>query len=162
EGGPAPAALGSGLSSAAELPPTARDIELIRTSLAVVEPVADRATAHFYALIFLHHPEVRALFPAAMDVQRDRLFRALLAAAPPPPRPAPPAARGADDPAPVRPPRGALGRGPRRYGTLTGHYGPVGECLVQALARYSGNRWDTATELAWRRVYRLVSSIMIE
>ncbi|MGW2249509.1 globin domain-containing protein [Kitasatospora sp. NPDC001660] len=153
EGGPAPAALGPGPvpGSAAELPPTARDIELIRTSLAVVEPVADRATAHFYALIFLHHPEVRALFPAAMDVQRDRLFRALLAAA-----------RGADDPDALRAHLGALGRGHRRYGTLTGHYGPVGECLVQALARYAGSRWDAATELAWRRVYRLVSSIMIE
>ncbi|MFJ3217029.1 globin domain-containing protein [Kitasatospora sp. NPDC086801] len=137
--------------SAVEQPLTARDVELIRASLAVVEPVADRATAHFYALIFLHHPEVRALFPAAMDVQRDRLFRALLAAA-----------RSADDPAGLRVYLGALGRGHRRYGTLTGHYGPVGECLVQALARYAGGRWDAETELAWRRVYRLVSSIMIE
>lgn len=136
---------------AAEQPPTARDIELIRASLAVVEPVADRATAHFYALIFLHHPEVRSLFPAAMDVQRDRLFRALLAAA-----------RGADDPEALHSYLSALGRGHRRYGTLTGHYGPVGECLVQALARYAGSRWDAETELAWRRVYRLVSSIMIE
>ncbi|MFD7586791.1 globin domain-containing protein [Kitasatospora sp. NPDC059811] len=138
-------------ASAVEQPLTVRDVELIRASLAVVEPVADRATAHFYALIFLHHPEVRALFPAAMDVQRDRLFRALLAAA-----------RSADDPAGLRVYLGALGRGHRRYGTLTGHYGPVGECLVQALARYAGSRWDAETELAWRRVYRLVSSIMIE
>ncbi|WP_241002660.1 globin domain-containing protein [Streptomyces sp. CB01881] len=139
------------LRTAAEQPPTARDIELIRASLAVVEPVADRATAHFYALIFLHHPEVRALFPAAMDVQRDRLFRALLMAA-----------RSAGDPEGLRTYLSALGRGHRRYGTLTGHYGPVGECLVQALARYAGGRWDADTELAWRRVYRLVSSIMIE
>ncbi|MCG6494708.1 globin domain-containing protein [Kitasatospora sp. A2-31] len=137
--------------TAAEQPPTARDVELIRASLAVVEPVADRATAHFYALIFLHHPEVRALFPAAMDVQRDRLFRALLMAA-----------RSAGDPDGLRAYLGALGRGHRRYGTLTGHYGPVGECLVAALARYSGSRWDGETELAWRRVYGLVSSIMIE
>ncbi|MFB8235362.1 globin domain-containing protein [Kitasatospora purpeofusca] len=136
---------------AAELPPTARDIELIRTSLAVVEPVADRATAHFYALIFLTHPEIRALFPAAMDVQRDRLFRALLTAA-----------RSAGDPEGLRAHLGALGRGHRRYGTLTGHYGPVGECLVAALAKYAGSRWNAETELAWRRVYRLVSSIMIE
>ncbi|SDT71189.1 NAD(P)H-flavin reductase [Streptomyces sp. TLI_053] len=136
---------------AAELPPTARDIELIRTSLAVVEPVADRATAHFYALIFLSHPEIRALFPAAMDVQRDRLFRALLTAA-----------RSAGDPEGLRAHLGALGRGHRRYGTLTGHYGPVGECLVAALAKYAGSRWNAETELAWRRVYRLVSSIMIE
>ncbi|MFG3051091.1 globin domain-containing protein [Kitasatospora sp. NPDC048239] len=139
------------LRAAAEQPPTARDIELIRASLAVVEPVADRATAHFYALIFLHHPEVRALFPAAMDVQRDRLFRALLAAA-----------RSADDPDALRAYLSGLGRGHRRYGTLTGHYAPVGECLLQALARYAGSRWDAGTELAWRRVYRLVSSIMIE
>ncbi|MEV0533055.1 globin domain-containing protein [Kitasatospora sp. NPDC050463] len=147
-------AAGAGPVSAvdeAEQPPTARDIELIRASLAVVEPVADRATAHFYALIFLHHPEVRALFPAAMDVQRDRLFRALLMAA-----------RNAGDPDGLRTYLSALGCGHRRYGTLTGHYGPVGECLVAALARYAGNRWDAETELAWRRVYRLVSSIMIE
>ncbi|CAN3981816.1 globin domain-containing protein [Kitasatospora purpeofusca] len=147
---PLPAALPEP-RDAAELPPTARDIELIRTSLAVVEPVADRATAHFYALIFLGHPEIRALFPAAMDVQRDRLFRALLTAA-----------RSAGDPEGLRAHLGALGRGHRRYGTLTGHYGPVGECLVAALAKYAGSRWNAETELAWRRVYRLVSSIMIE
>ncbi|MFJ2862871.1 globin domain-containing protein [Kitasatospora sp. NPDC087314] len=151
DGRPAPLPAPDRSSSAVEQPPTARDVELIRASLAVVEPVADRATAHFYALIFLHHPEVRALFPAAMDVQRDRLFRALLAAA-----------RSADDPDGLRVYLSALGRGHRRYGTLTGHYGPVGECLVQALARYAGSRWDAETELAWRRVYRLVSSIMIE
>ncbi|MFF2144320.1 FAD-binding oxidoreductase [Kitasatospora sp. NPDC058190] len=86
-----------------------------------------------------------------MDVQRDRLFRALLSAA-----------RGAEDPAALRVGLSALGRGHRRYGTLTGHYAPVGECLVQALARYAGGRWDADTELAWRRAYRLISTIMIE
>jgi len=139
------------LRAAAEQPPTAHDIELIRASLAVVEPVADRATAHFYALIFVHHPEVRALFPAAMDVQRDRLFRSLLMAA-----------RSADDPAGLTEYLTRLGQGHRKYGTLTGHYGPVGECLVAALERYCGSRWDAATELAWRRVYGLVSKIMID
>ncbi|MFE3111226.1 globin domain-containing protein [Kitasatospora indigofera] len=134
-----------------ELPPTDRDIGLIRDTLAVVEPVADRATAHFYALIFLHHPEVRALFPAAMDVQRDRLFRALLQAA-----------RSAGDPAGLTEYLTGLGRGHRKYGTLSGHYGPVGECLLAALARYAGSRWDAETELAWRRAYRLISGIMID
>jgi len=140
----------TGAQASAE-PPTAEDIELIRASLAVVEPVADRATAHFYALIFVHHPEVRALFPAAMDVQRDRLFRALLMAA-----------ASADDPAGLTDYLTRLGRGHRKYGTLTAHYGPVGECLVAALARYCGSRWDARTELAWRRVYGLVAQIMID
>ena len=157
ESGPArplalpPASSGPSSAGGAEQPPTAHDIALIRASLVVVEPVADKATAHFYALIFLHHPEVRSLFPAAMDVQRDRLFRALLQAA-----------RSADDPAGLTEYLAALGRGHRKYGTLTGHYGPVGECLLAALARFAGSRWDGETELAWRRAYRLISTIMID
>jgi NAD(P)H-flavin reductase len=86
-----------------------------------------------------------------MDVQRDRLFRALLMAA-----------RSADDPAGLTEYLSNLGRGHRKYGTLTAHYGPVGECLLASLAKYSGSRWDEETELAWRRVYGLVSRIMIE
>lgn len=147
---PPPPVLSPAVAPAAQ-PPTARDLELIRATLAVVEPVADRATAHFYALIFLHHPEVRALFPAAMDVQRDRLFRALLQAA-----------RSAEDPASLTEYLTRLGQGHRKYGTLTGHYAPVGECLVAALAKYSGSRWDAETELAWRRVYGLIAQVMID
>ncbi|MDH6141583.1 NAD(P)H-flavin reductase/hemoglobin-like flavoprotein [Kitasatospora sp. GP30] len=137
--------------SAADLPPTPRDLELIAATLAAVEPVADRATAHFYALLFLHYPQLRSLFPAAMDVQRDRLFRALLLAA-----------RGVGDPVALTAQLGALGRGHRKYGTLAAHYGPVGECLLAALARYAGGRWDAEAELAWRRAYRMVSQIMID
>ncbi|TWF98723.1 ferredoxin-NADP reductase [Kitasatospora viridis] len=149
---PPPAPLGAEpAGGAAQEPPTPRDLELIRSTLTLVEPVADRATAHFYALIFLHHPEVRSLFPAAMDVQRDRLFRALLQTA-----------RGAGDPAALTAYLGQLGCGHRKYGTLTGHYGPVGECLIAALAKYAGARWDAETELAWRRAYHLISTIMIE
>ncbi|WP_405012264.1 globin domain-containing protein [Kitasatospora sp. NBC_01539] len=138
-------------SESADRPPTPRDLALIRDTLAVVEPVADRATAHFYALLFVHHPEVRALFPAAMDVQRDRLFHALLMAA-----------RSAHDPAGLTEYLSALGRGHRKYGTLEGHYGPVGECLIAAVAKYCGSHWDAEAELAWRRVYGLVSRIMID
>ncbi|MFI5528957.1 globin domain-containing protein [Kitasatospora sp. NPDC051853] len=149
--GGAPQAPAAAPPAGAEEPPTARDVELIRASLAVVEPLADRATAHFYALIFLHHPEVRALFPAAMDVQRDRLFRSLLMAA-----------RSADDLPGLTAYLTRLGQGHRKYGTLTGHYAPVGECLVAALAKYCGPKWDAETELAWRRVYGLVATVMSE
>ncbi|WP_407913093.1 globin domain-containing protein [Kitasatospora sp. NE20-6] len=148
---PPPAPLPQAAPSESAGPPTPRDLALIRDTLAVVEPVADRATAHFYALLFVHHPEVRALFPAAMDVQRDRLFRALLMAA-----------RSAHDPAGLTEYLSALGRGHRKYGTLEGHYGPVGECLIAAVAKYCGGHWDAGAELAWRRVYGLVSRIMID
>lgn len=131
--------------------PTAADLELVRASLVTLEPVAERATAHFYALLFLNHPELRSLFPAAMDVQRDRLFRALLTAA-----------RRADDPDALARQLQPLGRSHRRFGVTAEHYGPFGECLLAALARYCGNRWDAAAETAWRRTYGLVARLMSE
>lgn len=57
------------------------DATLIHRTLTEIAPVADRATSYFYALLFVRHPELRALFPAAMDTQRDRLLRAILTAA---------------------------------------------------------------------------------
>lgn len=135
----------------ADLPLTARDVELVRAGLAAVEPVADRATAHFYALLFLRHPELRSFFPAAMDVHRDRLFRTLLAVV-----------REIDRPVALRAMLAGLGRSHRRYGTLAGHYVAVEECLVRTLARYAGERWDAEAESAWRRAYRMVASTMIE
>ena len=49
--------------------------------MAEIAPVADKVTSYFYALLFVRHPELRGLFPAAMDAQRDRLLKALLTAA---------------------------------------------------------------------------------
>lgn len=130
--------------------PTAEDIALVRRSLGVLESVADRATAHFYAVLFLRYPDLRALFPAAMDLQRDRLFRALLVAG-----------RAADDPAALTEYLDRLARGHRKYGVRNEHYGPVGEALLAALERYCGRYWDPETEIAWRRIYRAISEVMM-
>ena len=127
------------------------DIVLVRRSLAAVESVADRAVAHFYALLFVANPELRALFPAAMDLQRDRLFRALLAAA-----------KVADDPDALSALLVPLARGHRKYGVKDEHYPPVGAALVATLQRYAGGVWDRHHEAAWGRVYGSVSRMMIE
>ncbi|MFG2909460.1 globin domain-containing protein [Kitasatospora sp. NPDC048286] len=137
--------------AAEQAPLTARDVELVRAGVAALQPVADRATAHFYALLFLRHPELRALFPAAMDVHRDRLFRTLLAVV-----------RELDRPAALRATLAELGRGHRRYGPPAGHCAAVEECLVRTLARYAAGCWDAEAESAWLRACRMVSSVMIE
>lgn len=144
------AAMTTAAAIAASSGPTAEDIALVRRSLSVMEPVADRATAHFYAMLFLNRPELRALFPASMDLQRDRLFRALLTAG-----------QAADNPAVLGEYLDRLARGHRKYGVLDEHYGPVGEALLAALERYCGPYWDQPTEIAWRRIYRAVSEVMI-
>ncbi|MGW1178583.1 globin domain-containing protein [Kitasatospora sp. NPDC002543] len=137
--------------AAGQSPLTARDAELVRAGLAAVEPVADRATAHFFALLFLRFPELRPFFPAAMDVHRALLFRTLVDVV-----------REIDRPAALRAMLAEFGRGQRRYGTSAGHYAAVEECLVGTLARYAGDRWDAEAEAAWRRAYRMIAAVMIE
>ncbi|CCB75874.1 MULTISPECIES: globin domain-containing protein [Streptomycetaceae] len=135
-------------------PATARedtDADLIRRTMAVVEPIADRTTSHFYALLFLSHPEIRELFPAAMDVQRDRLFTALVTAA-----------RLADQPQRLTEYLSQLGRGHRKYGTRPEHYPAVGEALIGALSRYAAEMWNEEVEAAWVRAYTTISQIMID
>ncbi|MEV7613144.1 globin domain-containing protein [Streptomyces sp. NPDC089799] len=127
------------------------DAVLIRRTLAEIAPVADKVTSYFYALVFTGHPEVRSMFPAAMDVQRDRLLKALLTAA-----------EHIDDPAVLVPYLRRLGTGHRKYGTQPAHYPVVGEALIGALGRYAVETWGPEAEAAWVRTYTTISQIMID
>ncbi|GAA2064841.1 FAD-binding oxidoreductase [Streptomyces albiaxialis] len=127
------------------------DAVLIRRTMEEIEGSADAATAYFYALLFVQYPQLRELFPASMDTQRDRLFRSLLEAV-----------RRYDDRAALSAHFAALGRGHRKYGTLPAHYPAVGECLMAALARYAPASWGPETEAAWVRAYTAISQIMID
>jgi hypothetical protein len=48
-----------------------------QVSFSLLEPVADAAMTYFYAQLFAIDTEIRAMFPAAMDLQRRRFFEAL-------------------------------------------------------------------------------------
>ncbi|MFC9226131.1 globin domain-containing protein [Streptomyces hygroscopicus] len=127
------------------------DAVLLRRTMAEIEPISDKVTSYFYALLFVQHPELRSLFPAAMDAQRDRLFKAVLTAA-----------RLVDDNDILTEFLSRLGRGHRKYGTQPEHYPAVGECLIGALTRYAVNTWSDEAEAAWVRAYTQFSQIMID
>ncbi|MGW7816676.1 globin domain-containing protein [Streptomyces puniciscabiei] len=127
------------------------DAILIRRTMAEIGPVADKVTSYFYALLFVRHPELRALFPAAMDTQRERLLKALLTAA-----------EHLDDTSVLVDYLQNLGRGHRKYGTRPEHYPAVGECLIGALSRYAATVWSPETEAAWVRAYTTMSQVMID
>jgi NAD(P)H-flavin reductase/hemoglobin-like flavoprotein len=127
------------------------DAILIRRTMAEISPVADKVTSYFYALLFVRHPELRLLFPAAMDTQRERLLKALLTAA----------EHFDDTPALVEHLQ-HLGRGHRKYGTRPEHYPAVGECLIGALSKYATGGWSPDTEAAWVRAYTTISQVMID
>ncbi|WP_199876148.1 globin domain-containing protein [Streptomyces sp. Root1310] len=127
------------------------DAVLIRRTMAEVAPVADKVTSYFYALLFVRHPDLRSLFPPAMDAQRDRLLKALLTAA-----------EHVDNRAVLVEYLQNLGRGHRKYGTRAEHYPAVGECLIGALSKYADAVWDAETEAAWVRTYTTISQVMID
>ncbi|MFF0163094.1 globin domain-containing protein [Streptomyces sp. NPDC005263] len=126
------------------------DAVLIRRTMAEIGPVADKVTSYFYALLFVRHPDLRPMFPAAMDAQRDRLLKALLTAA-----------EHIDNSKVLVDYLQNLGRGHRKYGTRAEHYPAVGECLIGALSKYA-SRWDAETEAAWVRTYTTISQVMID
>ncbi|WP_328872517.1 FAD-binding oxidoreductase [Streptomyces sp. NBC_00287] len=127
------------------------DAVLVRRTMAEVGPVADKVTSYFYALLFVRHPDLRSLFPAAMDTQRDRLLKALLTAA-----------EHIDNTEVLVAYLQNLGRGHRKYGTRAEHYPAVGECLIGALSKYASAIWDAETEAAWVRTYTTISQVMID
>jgi NAD(P)H-flavin reductase/hemoglobin-like flavoprotein len=127
------------------------DAVLIRRIMAEVAPVADKVTSYFYALLFVRHPDLRSLFPAAMDTQRDRLLKALLTAA-----------EHIDNTEILVAYLQNLGRGHRKYGTRPEHYPAVGECLIGALSKYASDIWNAEAEAAWVRVYTTISQVMID
>lgn len=136
---------------AGQTAPPSPDAVLIRRTMAEVGPVADKVTSYFYALLFVQHPELRSMFPPAMDAQRDRLLKALLTAA-----------EHVDNTPVLVDYLQNLGRGHRKYGTQAEHYPAVGECLIGALSRYAKGIWDEETEAAWVRTYTTISQVMID
>lgn len=126
------------------------EIELIRASVSVVEPLAGEMTVYFYAILFARYPEVRPMFPPGMDAQRGRLLRALLRIV-----------DLVDDPESLVRFCGHLGRDHRKFGTLSAHFPAVGECLLASLARYAGPAWTADIAAAWTKAYGAVAEVMI-
>ena len=132
-------------------PPVDDDIALLEENLRLVADRADTVVGWFYASLFLENPQLRDLFPAAMDVQRDRLFGALTAAV-----------RNLGRPEEFVPMFEALGRDHRKYGVRAEHYPAVGRALVIALRTFSEEFWVPELEDAWGRAYAYMASTMID
>jgi len=130
---------------------TSHDIVLIRTSLAVVEPLAADLAVYFYSILFTRYPLLRDMFPPGMNVQRGRLLRALLHIV-----------DLVDDPEGLQRFCSHLGRDHRKFGTESAHYDAVGECLLAALARFAGPAWSPEAARAWTLAYTAVAQVMTQ
>ncbi|MCW0213530.1 MAG: FAD-binding oxidoreductase [Pseudonocardia sp.] len=133
----------------APTPETSGLVEAIRSSYELVASQAEDLSRHFYATLFTRAPETRDLFPANMEVQRSRLLRALVHVV-----------QMVDQPDELIPFLQQLGKDHRKFGVIARHYSAVGDALIGAIARYSGDAWTPEVEKAWTDAYDIVSAAM--
>jgi NAD(P)H-flavin reductase/hemoglobin-like flavoprotein len=131
--------------------PAAEDAALLDENLRLIEDRSDRVINYFYASLFGENPALRSLFPAAMDAQRDRLFRALVDAV-----------RNIGDADAFVPMLARLGRDHRKYGVRTEDYASFGRALITALEHFSEDVWVPELADAWARAYGYIANTMIE
>jgi NAD(P)H-flavin reductase/hemoglobin-like flavoprotein len=124
-------------------------VALIRSSFAVVAPHADEVARHFFATLFGTVPETRDLFPVNMEVQRSRMFRALVHVV-----------QMVDRPAELVPFLEQLGRDHRKFGVRAEHYDAVGVALRSAVATFAGSAWSSEVEKAWTGAFATVAGAM--
>ncbi len=128
-----------------------QDQRLLKESLDLVAPVADQLIAAFYHRLFTEHPEVRPMFPPAMETQRERLLNAIIALV-----------THYDSPETLVPVLSAMGRRHEGYGVTLGHYAIVGATLLATLREFAGPAWSPAYEAAWGRAYTFAAGCMMQ
>ena len=127
----------------------APDYTILKQTLTDAGPAADREMAYFYSLLFTANPELRALFPPAMDGQR-RALRAALGRC----------AWSMDNPQSLHEYLAGLGRDHRKYGVQERHYQVFGETLATALRLLNGQAWTQDTAAAWHTALSHICSVM--
>ena len=130
---------------------TSDEIRLVQTSFAGVVPIAPIAAELFYARLFELAPQVRPLFKGDMAEQGRKLMAMLGTVV-----------ASLDRPDVLVPAARELARRHVAYGVQPAHYAPVGEALIDTLAKGLGDRFDEPTRAAWSTAYRTLSTVMIE
>lgn len=131
--------------------PVVTMVRLVRESFALVEPMADKVAAHFYATLFAIAPATREMFPINMEVQRSRLLRALVHVV-----------QMVDRPDDLIPFLRQLGRDHRKFGVVASHYEAVGMSLLAAVKQYAKEAWTDEVERAWAEAYTIMARAMLE
>jgi NAD(P)H-flavin reductase/hemoglobin-like flavoprotein len=122
---------------------------LVKESFAAIETHAQEVMEHFYAWLFVRHPEIRAMFPLAMSEQRERVFGAL--------------ARivwSLDSPETLASYVGQLGRDHRKFAVKDRHYEAFFAALLAAVRHFSGDAWTADTQAAWEAALGGIAATM--
>lgn len=129
----------------------AHQVQLVRSSFALVQPIATQAAAIFYNNLFAADPSLRALFRGDMAHQGDRLMSMIGSAV-----------GLLDKPEVLLPVLRNLGARHGGYGVVDTHYATVGGALLLTLEQGLGDAFTPEVHDAWTAMYGVVSRTMIE
>jgi hemoglobin-like flavoprotein len=124
-------------------------VKLVQDSFAKVQPIALQATELFYGRLFEIAPEVRALFPADMAKQKEKLMAILSTAV-----------TNLHQIEKIVPAVQELGRRHAGYGVQNAHYASVGEALIWALDQGLGPMFTAGIKDAWIAAYATLATLM--
>lgn len=127
----------------------ARELELVRSSFASVEPIATQAAAMFYDRLFERQPSVAQLFRGNMVMQGERLMAMIDGAL-----------ALLEQPEVLRRTLEELGRRHVGYGVRNEHYDDVGGALLDTMAACLGPGFTPAHRAAWATLYQHISRTM--
>src|SRR5215468_7204050 len=101
------------------------DAAALQRSFGIVAGYGDEVPLYFYSHLFLQNPQVRAMFPASMAAQRDRLVGALVRVV-----------SNVHQVETVVPYLQQLARDHRKFGAVADHYPAVGASLLATLEHF--------------------------
>ena len=128
-----------------------RQIALVRSSFALVQPIASEAAALFYDNLFRADPTLRQLFKGDMTHQGQRLMGMIGSAL-----------QLLDRPAALLPVLRSLGARHAGYRVRPQHYDTVGAALLLTLEQGLGSAFTPEARAAWTELYGVIARTMIE
>ena len=130
---------------------TPEQIQLLKSSFAQVEPIAEQAADIFYERLFSVAPGVKPLFKNNIKRQGQMLMSTIGLVV-----------KDIDQPEKIIPTVQKLGARHRGYGALPEHYPVVGDALLWTLQQGLGDAFTPAHKDAWAAAYQILADVMIE
>jgi hemoglobin-like flavoprotein len=127
-----------------------QQIDLVRSSFALVKPIAPQAAALFYDNLFERDASLRSLFRGDMATQGERLMSMIGTAV-----------GMLERPAALVPVLRMLGARHTGYGVKEHHYDTVGAALLKTLEQGLGDAFTAEVRAAWVALYGVVSTTMM-
>ena len=128
-----------------------QQITLVRSTFALVQPIASDAAALFYDNLFRADPTLRHLFKGDMTHQGQRLMGMIGSAL-----------QLLDRPAALLPVLRSLGARHAGYRVREEHYDTVGAALILTLEQGLGTSFTAEARTAWIDLYAVIARTMLE